>query len=346
MGLIVYYDGALRLKLPPLLVGLKGKIYPLENLIVGKIKGYVDPLELESIYSRRDKALGFTSFFMTTVSILGATTIILLIIVGETILITVPLVILLYIQLYLYKWARSIEVDYWVREKNGMYSVGISVKAPLGTRILIVNQPPLGEIYGSTKTSGEGSVKLEYYWKPIINGQYSWKPQLVMVEEANGLLRLDFSKKIVFNLSIDNIVETQAGDKTVKDEEGTPENVVFYGTIREPEVIGVREYTVGDRLKDIVAKSLLKPGGPRVRKYKELLEGLVGGKNISNIKVGFVLGRLALLSKSYRERILAVISRVSDRMGADVLVFLDRDGILYAVDKEVVFKGIDESVSV
>ncbi len=341
MGLLVYYDSILRPKFPPLLVGLKGRIYPLEELIIKKVKEYVDPLELESIYSRRDKALGFTSSFITIVSILGATTIILLIVVGETILITIPLAMLLYLHLYLYKWAKSIEIDYWLRERKESYVIGISVRAPPGTRIWIVNQPPSGEIYGSTKIAGKSYVKLEYYWKPRFNGEYHWRPQLVIVEEANNLLRLDFSKDIAFNLVVGGKVRTTKEKRREGDTRETGKSTLF-GTIREPEVIGVREYIIGDRLKDIIAKSILKPGGPRVRKYRELLEGLISGGKSGEVKIGFILGRLALLSKSYRERVLAIINEIVGKLGVEVLVFWDKNGIIYSTSREAVAKGIEE----
>ena len=344
MGLLVYYDSILRLKFPPLMVGLKGRVYPLEKLIIGEIREHVDPLELESIYSRRDRALGFTSSFITVVSALGATAIVLLIVVGETILITIPLTMMLYLQLYLYKWARRIKIDYWLRGRGESYAVGISVRAPPGTKIWIVNQPPPGEIYGSTKTVGESYVKLEYHWRPWSSGEYHWRPQLVVVEEANNLLRLDLSKNIVFNLVVGGkvgVVEERESKESVG---VTSENTLF-GTIREPEVIGVREYVIGDRLRDIIAKSILKPGGPRVRKYRELLERLPGGGGSGKTRIGFILGRLALLSRNYRERILAIISEVARRTDVEIIVLWDKDGILYSASLESIVEGVGEKYS-
>ncbi len=343
MGLLVYYDSILRLKFPPLMVGLKGRVYPLEELITGKVKEHVDPLELESIYSHRDRALGFTSSFITIVSALGATAIVLFIVVGETILITIPLTIILYLHLYLYKWARRIEVDYWLRRGGESYIVGISVKAPPGTRIWIVNQPPLGEIYGSTKTAGEGYVKLEYHWRPRLSGEYHWRPQLVIVEEANNLLRLDLSKNIVFNLIVGGKVMV-VEEKSKGVIRRTGENILF-GTIREPEVVGVREYVIGDRLKDIIVKSILKPGGPRVRKYRELLEELASDGRPCKTRIGFILGRLALLSKNYRERVLAIISEIVGETDTKIIILWDKDGILYSTDLESIVKGIEENRS-
>ncbi len=341
-GLLVYYDNSLRLKFPPLLVGLKGRVFPLEELIIGKkIKGYVDPLELESIFSRRDRALGFTSYFMTIVSILGSTAIISLIFAGENILIIIPLTLLLYLHLYLYKWSKNIEVNYWLEKRGESYVIGIAVKASPRSKIWVVNEPPLGEVYGATRVFGEGYVRLEYYWKPVVAEEVSWKPQLVIVEEANGLLRLDFSKRITYNIVPSARIEAmETGREAGRGFEGTGAG---FGTIREPEVIGVREYIIGDRLKDIIAKTILKPGGPRVRKYKELIEGSTTSKEPVGSRVVFVLGELTRSSKNYRDKIIHLVNEVLNTLSQQVLIIWERQGKLYRISRDLLNKDLEGS---
>ena len=328
MGLLVYYDGILRLRFPPLLVGIKGRIYPLEELIIGKkIKGQIDPLELESIYTRRDQALGYTSVFITTVSVLGAAAIIMLIIVGETLLIIIPLSLILYLHLYVYNWSRNVRITHYIRESEDSYIIGIDVKASINSKIMVVNEPPVGEVYGPTRAYGEGHVRLEYIWKPIQSKRYSWKPQLILVEEAEKLMRLDFSKNITF--TVEPALKVEARGKEGKKGFGEHVGLRLFGTIREPEVVGVREYMVGDRLKDIISKSLLKPGGPRVRKYKELLEGSTRGEEVSHNRIAFILGDLARLSSNYRGKILSLIQSLAIDPRNDIRVFIDVNGELY-----------------
>ena len=337
MGILVYYDSILRLRLPPLLVGVKGRIYPLEELIIGKkIKGQIDPLELESIYTRRDRALGYTSLFITAVSVLGATAVVMLIVIGETLLIIVPLSLILYLHLYVYNWSGNIRVSHYIRESEGSYIIGIDVKAPMNSKIMVVNEPPVGEVYGSTRACGEGHVRLEYIWKPIQSRKYSWKPQLILVEEAEKLMRLDFSKNITF--TVEPALKVEARGKEGRKRFGEHVGLRLFGTIREPEVVGVREYIVGDRLKDIISKSLLKPGGPRVRKYKELLEGPTRGEEVSHNRIAFILGDLARLSNNYREKIFSLIHSLAIDPRNDIRVFIDVNGELY----EAPLDGITE----
>ncbi len=300
MSTLYWIDKGMSIRAKPLLVGFKGKVFPLEELLecsrkfLEKNRELVDPLTVESKCMNKDTGLGFTQRYT------GITAIMLSIPVASYILwrtitpIIVSSIMLLVINIVLYVIYRSIRIESHIEAIGSeQYRVTITVSSQYPVKIVVVDNPPLGLVVGETIRRDTRSCTLSYQWIPVKPGVYSWKPSLILIEDPAGLLRIDFSSKASLKVAVD---KTPVMGEHVGGYIGQSYN---YPTIREPVVDKVREYSPGDSLRDLIPRSLLSPSGIAVKEYERLYEERFGGA-ISLV----VLGPLSMLDREYLAKLL------------------------------------------
>ncbi len=336
---LYWIDRGVGIRIKPFLVGFKGKVFPLEELLecsrelLEKNREFIDPLIVESKCMDRDVGLGLTQRYI------GITAIMLSIPVTSYILwrtitpIIISSIMLLVLNITLYMIYRSIRVEAYIEAiGNGQYRVAITVSSPHPVRIVVVDNPPLGIIIGETVHEGTRSCTLSYQWIPVAPGTYSWKPSLILVEDPVGLTRIDFSSKTALKV---NVGKALILGKHVGKGMG---QAYIYPTIREPVVDKVREYSLGDSLRDIIPRSLLSPSGVAVKEYEKLYEKHLGGQ-ISLV----VLGPLSRVSREYLAKLLvyAIMHSPTNKIG---LLLEDENVVI--VDCELASRILVEGLGV
>ena len=304
-------DKRLRKHFKPLIVGLKGRIYPLEKLLdcskpLLRENKPVDPFLVESKCTGRDLGPGFTAKYTRITAILLVVPIIAYILWRTITPIILSLTLLLSINMVLYMVFRNVKVNATTRYTEGKgYQITITVESSYPVNILVVDEPPVGVVTGTTMCKGKGSCTLTYYWVPVVKGTYTWTPSIILVEDPLGILRVDLSAKATIKLVV--------GEQVVSKSKGVLRGRQEYlqPTIREPVIDRIREYTLGDSLRDIIPRRILSPSGLAVKEYEKMYEKQVRGKNISII----VPGLLAKHDKNYFTKLLFYALTTSDNIG-------------------------------
>ena len=338
------FNSYTRKSMEPFIVGIKGKIFPLEKLIECNkrviVKDRIDPLHLEEKCTGRRLSLGFTlNYFIISSSLLVAP-LITYVLSNDVISAVLLLSFLVALNMSLRSWRHSIRVHGNIAgpDTEGYYEVHIKVASWPGSRIIIVDEPPPGDVVGTTIIEGKGVVNLRYSWKPVAPGKYSWKPRLVLVEDPVEFVRLDLSNKILLSVNVPQITmlrEVSLGiiSRSTSREESR--------TIREPVIDHVRPYAPGDSLRDIVPKSIVSPAGLAVKEYESLYEEV--GKPKARGLPAIVLGELSTQSTSMLRNIITHALRyVVD----EVVVIVEPWGKIFRVDKDLLSYMLVNGISV
>lgn len=338
------FNSYIRKNIEPFVVGIKGKLFPLEELIECNkrvaIKDKIDPLYLEEKCTSRRLSLGFTlNYFIISSSLLIAP-LITYTLSNDVVSTILLLSFLVALNMSLRSWHHSIKVHGSITgpDAEGYYEVHIKVTSWPRSRIIIVDEPPPGDVVGTTVIEGKSIVNLRYSWKPVASGKYSWKPKLVLVEDPVGLVRLDLSNKILLSINVSQIIMLRKVNlgiipKGTGSEKGR--------TIREPVIDHVRPYAPGDSLKDIVPKSIVSPAGLAVKEYENLYEE-VGRPKTRGLPI-IVLGELSTQSTNMLRNIITNVLRyVID----EVIVMVEPWKRIFRVDKDLLLHMLVNGISV
>lgn len=329
----------------PLLVGLKGKVFPLEELLEKEckvkavVKGRVDPLYLEEKCKGKNLSTGFTTNYSVISAFLLATPLVAYLFSEDPTPVMILLAVFTSLNMGLYSWYRSIRVEGVVNgpDKEGYYEVVLRVYSWRGTRIRVVDEPPIGDVVGSTIAEGTGMVVLRYSWRPLGPGEYSWSPRLILAEDPASLIRIDVSGKLKLSVSvkeidrISRVVEGYASKSSLREKART---------IREPVIDRVRPYVPGDKLKDIVPRSIISSSGLAVKEYEGFYEETSKPRRLGLPVI--VLGELSIRSNTMLRRLIAYALRyVEDK----ALVIVEPWNRKFYVDKnilgDILVQGLD-----
>lgn len=338
------FNSYIRKNIEPFIVGIKGKLFPLEELIECNkrvvIKDKIDPLYLEEKCTNRRLSLGFTLNYLIISSSLLVAPLITYALSDDVVSTILLLSFLVALNMSLRSWQRSIKVhgDIAGPDTEGYYEVHIKVVSWPRSRIVIVDEPPPGDVLGTTIIEGKSIVNLRYSWKPVAPGKYSWKPKLILVEDPVGLVRLDLSNKILLSINVPHTTMLGMGNLGIIPKGTGSEKS---RTIREPVIDRVRPYAPGDSLKDIVPKSIVSLSGLAVKEYEYLYEE-VGRPKTSELPI-IVLGELSIQSTNMlRNIIINALRYVID----EVIVVVEPWRRIFRVDKNLLLYMLVNDISV
>jgi len=197
-------------------------------------------------------------------------------------------------------------IEYEKVEPGNKVKVSLTVYSKRTLYIRVYDVVPQGLVVDG-KPYGEGLVKprsplqIEYYVTPMLSGWYEWRN--VVIEVMDPLRMFKYITKLNLHLCLEATGKPTIIPRSIPIQKHIGQTIKR----REPYIDHVREYTIGDSLKLIVPKSIIKHRVPKVKVLA--LEYEVTQKPIVHILL--ILGPWFAIDKTMLNKLVYIVNVLS-----------------------------------